>query len=162
MQVTQDQIRNDPNYELVTEPPVPVIYHNKVTGNYVYLVGGKVMDRFCVLRDNGGVLSYGYRKGGIFRNIKNVAEAAAGLLMFGTAPRFRAVLDIFGMNSDQIAKTVQKVEGVLTKESVKVLINEFGTPQLIKVHKALKAALADDILTLEEWKEIEALAGAAM
>lgn len=160
MKTTAHQVRNDPAYKLVDpeELPVPEVYRHQVTGNCVYLANGRAYDRFIELKDVNGVLFYGPRKSGFLAKIGNIFEAAAGLVILGTSPKVKIVLDLFNVNTDQIGKAMDKVNGVVRAEAVQVLMRELGTEELQQVYGALQRALSDNVLTTDEWKEIQALA----
>lgn len=164
MKATADQIRADQNFELVTdeELPVPEVYRDKRTGNHVFCIGAKVFDQFCILRDIAGELKYDYRRSGLFRKIKNAAEAAAGILIFASNPATGAVLRALGIRTNILTEVFDKVDDIVNKESVQVLIEQLGPEALGTIHTALKAALKDGVFTVDDWKAIQALARQAM
>ena len=166
MRATAAQIRADENYEYLSDDEILALFkdhimRHKKTGNHVYLIGKRAFDRFMRVTDSGGVIFCDYRRSGFLKKIRNAAEAAAGLLIHGTAPKTRIVLRALGLNTEFIDKAVEKVQGAINKESVNTLITELGPDNLVVVHKAFQDAMSDGVFTTEEWKEIQALARTA-
>lgn len=168
MRMKPEELENSDLWERVPdeEIPKPVVYNNKKTGNKVYIVpdrrrGRCVLDRYAVLRDVGTKLQWGRRETNkLFRIDDNVLKAIAGIVIHATNPAVTAVLEFAGAGkvAKKIAEFVAGIGGKIDKTGLPALLKQIGKGEHLVLHEAMKKALADGVLTVDEWKAVEALA----
>jgi len=165
MNRTQESIIIDPDFELVPreEIPTPPVYRNKKTGNHVFFVDGKVMDRYFVTRDRKGkdgkrYLECGIRKTGLGAQARNIFEGVASAVLFFSSPKFRVATSVLGLDYEKIRRAIERLGNLIDKEKVRQAVPIFLGEEAENVRAYFRELVRDGELSEEDWRKIQELA----